>query len=142
MTCATILPDACWIWPRIAVYLNNSYAGFRHDFEQDSLPSAAPFIITADQSCKLHVNGQYVCRGPMRGQQSNWHYDIVDILPYLKLGHHWIAIEAHNPGCSTFLQLNDTDAVFNDDIYTPGFAHLGKTLHDTALRILFGPAAA
>ena len=96
------LPQAQWIWPRGTLYLSNSYAGFRHDFEQDSLPSAAPFIITADQSYKLHVNGQYVCRGPMRGQQNNWHYDIVDILPYLKLGHNWIAIEAHNPGCSTF----------------------------------------
>ena len=41
-----------------------------------------------------------------------------------------------------FLQLHDTDTVFNDDIYAPGFAHLGKTLHDTALRILFWPAAA
>ncbi|MBE6405567.1 MAG: hypothetical protein E7040_06050 [Lentisphaerae bacterium] len=102
MSCTEMLPDACWIWPKISLYLNNSYAGFRYDFEQDVLPSSAPFVITADQAYKLHVNGEYVCRGPMRGQQNNWHYDTVDLLPYLKTGHNWISIEAHNPGNSTF----------------------------------------
>ena len=102
MTNTNILPDANWIWPKIGLYLSNSYAGFRHDFEQETLPSAAPFIISVDQSYKLYVNGIYVCRGPMRGQQSNWHYDTVDLLPYLKTGHNWISIEAHNPGASTF----------------------------------------
>ena len=112
MTNTNILPDANWIWPKIGLYLSNSYAGFRHDFEQETLPSAAPFIITADQSYKLHVNGNYVCRGPMRGQQSNWHYDTVDILPYLKPGHNWISIEAHNPGASTFYYSHKDSAGF------------------------------
>ena len=97
-----VLPEAKWIWPKYSMYLMNSYAGFRYDFEQESLPTSAPFIISADQSYKLHVNGRYVCRGPMRGQQENWHYDTVDLLPYLKKGHNWIAIEGHNPGVSTF----------------------------------------
>ena len=98
----SILPEARWIWPKNTLYLNNSYAGFRYDFTQTELPSEAPFVITADQSYKLHVNGKYVCRGPMRGMQENWHFDTVDLLPWLKKGHNWISIEAHNPGISTF----------------------------------------
>ena len=95
-------PQALWIWPRGTLYLSNSYAGFRHDFDMDTLPAKAPFVITADQSYKLHVNGRYVCRGPVRGVQENWHYDTVDLLPYLKTGHNWIAVEAYNPGKSTY----------------------------------------
>ena len=102
MNFLTPLPRAQWIWPRGTIYLSNSYAGFRYDFDMTCLPSAAPFIITADQSYKLHVNGQYVCRGPVRGVQSDWHFDTVDILQFLKNGHNWISIEAHNPGKSTF----------------------------------------
>ena len=102
MTFHSFLPEARWIWPKFSMYLMNSYAGFRHDFQQEKLPSSASFFITADQAYKLYVNGKYVCRGPMRGHQDQWHYDTVDLLPYLKTGHNWISIEGHNPGTSTF----------------------------------------
>ena len=72
MSFHSFLPEARWIWPKFSMYLMNSYAGFRHDFIQDKMPSAAPFHITADQAYKLYVNGKYVCRGPMRGHQENW----------------------------------------------------------------------
>lgn len=100
----TIYPesDARWIWPRPNYNAQNSYAGFRHDFELVTLPTAAPLVITADQSYRLYVNGQYVCRGPLRGHQKNWHYDAADILPYLKIGKNWLSVEAHNPGISHF----------------------------------------
>ena len=102
MTQFSFLPEAKWIWPKYSMYLHNSYAGFRYDFVQEKMPTAAPFLITVDQAYKLYVNGNYVCRGPMRGYQESWHYDTVEILPYLKTGHNWIAVEGHNPGCSTF----------------------------------------
>ena len=95
-------PDARWIWPRATYNAQNSYAGFRYDFTLAALPSAAPLVITADQGYRLYVNGQYVCRGPLRGHQKNWHYDVTDILPYLKTGKNWIAAEAHNPGISHY----------------------------------------
>ena len=75
-------PSAKWIWPGGAMYLQNCYAGFRHDFSLERLPSAAPLSLTADQSYRLYVNGRYVCRGPVRGYQESWHYDTVDILPF------------------------------------------------------------
>ena len=109
MQTPTILSQAQWIWPCGTLYLLNSYAGFRYDFDMQKLPSEAPFLITADQSYKLHVNGQYVCRGPVRGTQSNWHFDIVDILKFLHTGHNWISIEAFTPGKSTYFY-NHKDA--------------------------------
>ena len=109
MTSTFPLPQAKWIWPNTTLYLYNSYAGFRYDFELDTLPATAPLVITADQTYKLHVNGQYVCRGPMRGIQENWHFDTPDIFPFLKKGHNWISIEAHNPGRSTY-SYNHQDA--------------------------------
>ena len=69
--------EAYWIWPGNAFYLQNCYAGFRHDFEMESLPSSAPLLITADQSYRLYVNGCYVCRGPVRGYQNSWPFDEV-----------------------------------------------------------------
>ena len=109
MQTPTILSQAQWIWPCGTLYLLNSYAGFRYDLDMQKLPSEAPFLITADQSYKLHVNGQYVCRGPVRGTQSNWHFDIVDILKFLHTGHNWISIEAFTPGKSTYFY-NHKDA--------------------------------
>lgn len=94
--------DAVWLWPNNRMYLYNSYAGFRYDFELETLPSSAPFCITADQSYRLYVNGKYVCRGPRRGYQDHWSYDVPDILSFLQTGHNWISVEAYNPGISTF----------------------------------------
>jgi len=94
--------NAWWLWSRPSSNPQNSYTGFRHDFEMKSLPKAAPFHITADQSYRLWVNGQYVCRGPLRSQQSDWYYDTVELLPFLKPGKNWISVEVHNPGLSHY----------------------------------------
>lgn len=93
---------AKWIWPENSLYLVNCYAGFRYDFElKEPLPEA-PLHLTADQSYRLWINGKYVCRGPVRGHQKNWFYDTVDAAPYLRKGYNFIAVEAFNPGISTF----------------------------------------
>lgn len=94
--------NAYWLWPRLCCCPQNMFAGFRHDFHLREMPSAAPFLITADQSYRLWVNGQYVCRGPVRGHQANWYYDTVDLLPFLKTGKNWISVEAYNPGISHY----------------------------------------
>ena len=97
-----LLSNAKWIWPENTLYLVNSYAGFRCDFElKEPLPEA-PLHLTADQFYRLWINGKYVCRGPVRGHQKNWFYDTVDAAPYLRKGHNFIAVEAFNPGISTF----------------------------------------
>ena len=97
-----LLSKAKWIWPENTLYLVNSYAGFRYDFELKETLSEAPLHLTADQFYRLWINGKYVCRGPVRGHQKNWFFDTVDVAPYLKKGHNFIAVEAFNPGISTF----------------------------------------
>ena len=97
-----MLSNAKWIWPENVLYLVNSYAGFRYDFELKKPLSEAPLHLTADQSYRLWINGKYVCRGPVRGHQKNWFFDTVDVAPHLKKGHNFIAVEAFNPGISTF----------------------------------------
>lgn len=106
------LTHSKWLWPQGNIYLQNCYAQFRHDFELQEIPNPAPLYITADQSYRLYVNGQYVCRGPARGYQSHWPFDDVDIAPYLRQGHNFIAVEAYNPGIGTFQYLHHTAAGF------------------------------
>jgi len=99
----SILKQARWIWPDSLHWdLHNCYALFRKTFDLSDLPTKAPLFITADQSYQLYVNGHYVCRGPARGFQKNWPYDLVDVRPWLKEGHNLIAIRAYNPGFSNF----------------------------------------
>lgn len=111
-TNSTPLCQSCWIWPEGELYLNNCYAHFRHDFELKDLPATAPLFITADQSYRLHVNGRYVCRGPARGYADHCPYDEVDITDFLQPGHNWLAVEAHNPGVSTFQYQHQAQAGF------------------------------
>lgn len=105
------LRSVSWVWPEAYMYLYNHFAQFRRDFELRQLPSGQAILwITADKSYKLYVNGQFVCRGPARGYQSHWPVDEVDLVPYLRAGHNWIAVEAYNPGISTFCYLHQTKA--------------------------------
>ena len=105
---ASVLPSdhplrsASWIWPEGYMYVYNCHAQFRHDFQLVDLPAAAPLFITADKAYKLWVNGLYVCRGPARGYQEHWPFDEVDVRPFLRPGHNWLAVEGYNPGIGTF----------------------------------------
>ena len=100
------LRSARWIWPEPSMYLYNHYAHFRRDFELSAVPARAPLFITADKAYKLYVNGRYVCRGPARGYQSHWPFDEADVAAHLRAGRNWIAVEAYNPGISTFQYLH------------------------------------
>ena len=102
--------DSVWIWPQSYMYLYNHYANFRYDFELEDTPKKAPFFITADKAYRLYINGNYVGRGPARGYQGSWPYDEIDVSSYLKIGQNWIAVEAYNPGISTFQYLHKTRA--------------------------------
>jgi len=106
------LRQAMWIWPEGRVYLGNHFAHFRKDFELESVPTHAPFFVTADKAYKLYVNGEYVCRGPARGYQSHWPYDEVDLAHHLRAGHNWTSVEAYNPGISTFQYIHQAVAYF------------------------------
>jgi len=104
------LRQARWLWPGGFTYLVNSFAQFRKDFTLTKVPKAAPLFITADQHYRLWINGRYVTRGPARGYQTSWPFDEIDVASYLQPGANWLAVEAYNPGISTFQYIHQTAA--------------------------------
>ncbi|KAH3742634.1 oligosaccharide amylase [Pelomyxa schiedti] len=111
-TTGTPLDKASWIWPEMYMYLYNDRAQFRADFFLPvTIPSPANLYITADASYKLWVNGIYIGRGPGRGFQKHWPYEVHDVSSALQpLSHNWISVEAYNPGISTFKYITQTQA--------------------------------
>ena len=106
------LCSAEWIWPAMETYPYNRYAHFRRDFELPDVPGDAALHITADQMYVLYVNGGYVGRGPARGYQAHWPFDMHDVAPLLRKGKNWISVIAYNAGVSTYQYLHQTKAGF------------------------------
>lgn len=98
---------AQWIWPESPNWdIHNGYALFRTGIKIAAVPKRAPLFITADQSYRLYINGQFVASGPARGYQARWPFDEIDLRAYLKKGYNQIAIRAYNPGFSNFQYLS------------------------------------
>ncbi len=69
-----------------------AHALFRRIVHLNNVPMRVPARITADSRYALFVNGQEVCRGPVRSQPRRLHYDLADLSPYLRVGANVIAI--------------------------------------------------
>ncbi|MFO1475727.1 MAG: alpha-L-rhamnosidase C-terminal domain-containing protein [Verrucomicrobiota bacterium] len=54
--------------------------------------------ISADNRYRLFVNGVPVCFGPQRGEPMCWHFDSVDLAPYLRAGENVLAVQVWNYG--------------------------------------------
>jgi hypothetical protein len=102
-TVPSALKQAKWIWPDDQFWdMHHCFALFRKTFELKARPRGAILHITADQSYRLYINGEYVTRGPARGFQSHWPYDTIDVSRHLEKGRNLIAIRAYNPGTGNF----------------------------------------
>jgi alpha-L-rhamnosidase len=71
---------------------------FRKNFDLDKKPSQFLVHVSADARYRLFVNGQLVCWGPAVGDVENWHYETIDIAPYLREGRNIIASQVWNWG--------------------------------------------
>lgn len=71
---------------------------FRKNFDLSSKPKKFVVHLSADNHYRLFVNGQYILRGPARGDISHWFYETVDIAQYLQTGKNAIAAEVVNWG--------------------------------------------
>lgn len=60
----------------------------------DEVPGTAPARVTADSRYVLHVNGEEVARGPVRGDPTLLRFDEVDLAPWLRPGENVLAVVA------------------------------------------------
>ena len=71
---------------------------FRKSFDLPSKPASFIIHLSADNHYRLFVNGQYILRGPARGDLANWFYETVDIAGFLRPGKNAVAAEVINWG--------------------------------------------
>ncbi len=64
---------------------------FRRTFELAEKPSGFVVHVTADARYRLWVNGHNVVAGPQVGDPDNWHFDSIDLAPWLRAGKNVIA---------------------------------------------------
>lgn len=106
-----------------AVYL------YRRVLDLETRPERFVLHVSADQRYRLYVNGVSVAWGPARGDLFRWHFETVDIAPYLRPGRNVLtAVVTYLDGdlapqaqvtCeAAFLCQGDTDA--EAAVNTPG----------------------
>ena len=71
---------------------------FRKTINLDKIPESLPVLVSADNRCKLYVNGELVLVGPPRGDAKNWNFVEVDLAPELRIGKNVIAAKVWNEG--------------------------------------------
>jgi hypothetical protein len=89
--------DRTWIWHPAFPENQPDTAGllvhFRRQFILDKDPPKTLKIhISADTKYKLYVNQHWVSFGPVKGDQSLWFYDEVDISPFLRKGENHVGV--------------------------------------------------
>lgn len=71
---------------------------FRKQFTLTREPGTFPVYISADNHYALYVNGEFVARGPAKGDLNHWNFDRIDLQPYLKKGQNTLAASVWNAG--------------------------------------------
>lgn len=105
-----IFGDANWLWINDKTRdFRDFRMQFRRTFELTETPTAAEIVITADSGYQLHVNGEYVTRGPARGFQRSWPFDRVEVGALLKPGRNVIAVQVHQLGISNFQYIHQNN---------------------------------
>jgi alpha-L-rhamnosidase len=69
---------------------------FRKTIELANPPSSFIIHVSADNKYRFFVNGISVATGPATSDLANWHYETVDIAPYLQKGKNCIAATVWN----------------------------------------------
>lgn len=77
------------------------WACMRHTFRVSTRPDVAPARVTCDSRYILWLNGEEVCRGPIRGHPQQLHYDATDLAQHLVTGDNTIAVLARYYGSPT-----------------------------------------
>ena len=89
---------AQWIAHPLESVVNYGVYNFRKNFDLKDKPGEFIIHISADNRYRLFVNGKAVCFGPERADLEHWHYESIDIAPFLIAGKNTIASEVWNFG--------------------------------------------
>lgn len=98
MQAQTVSWKAQWITHPTVQLQEHAMILFRKNFELASKPEKFVIHVSADNHYRLFVNGEYITRGPARGDLSHWFYETLDLAPYLTAGKNAIAAEVVNWG--------------------------------------------
>jgi alpha-L-rhamnosidase len=90
--------NAQWITHPSIQLQAHAVVHFRKTFDLATKPQSFVVHLSADNHYRFFVNGQYVGRGPARGDISHWFYDSIDIAPHLVAGSNTLAVEVVNWG--------------------------------------------
>lgn len=87
-------------WISVPEAENNDYGvyHFRKMFLLDQVPDRYIVHVSADNRYKLYINNRLVSLGPVRGDLYNWHFETIDLAPYLHEGKNLIAAVVWNYG--------------------------------------------
>ncbi len=94
----SVLWNASWIALSADPREDIGVFGFRCRLVLDETPAELKVRVSADQRYKLYVNGDMVCFGPQRGDETHWFYETIDLPPFLQVGENWIAALVWNFG--------------------------------------------
>ena len=89
---------ATWIAPAGVPLSEYGVFLFRKRFTLPGVPGRFVIHLSADNRYRLFVNGTPVCFGPQRGDPVRWHFDSVDLAPYLRTGDNVLAVQVWNFG--------------------------------------------
>lgn len=78
--------NAAWIGPAYDSRADIGVYVYRRSFDLPIRPKSFKVRTSADQRYRLYVNGQFVGKGPLRGDEQHWFYEEFDIAPFLKEG--------------------------------------------------------
>ncbi len=136
---------------------------FRRNFELATKPERFVIHLSADNHYRLFVNGNYITRGPARGDIQHWFYETIDIAPQLKAGKNTIAVEVVNWGAkrsfsvfsqmTSFIMQGETDVesivntndrdwkCYHNRAYSPNIVNwmMDRTSVDFGLYVAFQP---
>ncbi len=135
------------IWLASAPTGKQVYVAFRKTFDLEGPPSKASLDLFADSRYILHINGQYVERGPCRFDPIAPEYDTLDVCRFLRRGrnvvtvlvHHYTdgktsghgdfcgRIMRHAPGLTARLTLTDDQGARRTLITDPSWRATSKT---------------
>lgn len=105
-----------WIWAADAKNTENERVCFVDSFFAPAEVESCEIRITAVTKYTLYLNGTYIGGGPVRSEKVKCYYDTYDLLPLMRSGKNYLAVQVWNYGWSTYQSLADNGGLYYEVI--------------------------